>query len=128
MSDRTQTARDLFDAFTEKDRAKIEAILAPDFRFSSPLDNQIDRATYFERCWPSSQDSGPFDIIRLVEDGDVVFVTYEASQMGHGFRNTEVLTFRGDQVVSVEVYFGWSVPHEAPEGGYIEDEDEDDED
>ncbi len=25
------------------------------------------------------------------------------------FRNTEVLTFRGDQIAKVEVYFGWNL-------------------
>jgi hypothetical protein len=37
-------------------------------------------------------------------------VTYEAErQDGSRFRNTEVLTFTGDQVSLVEVYFGWNL-------------------
>ena len=127
MADRKQLARDMFDAYVEKDREKIEVILAPDFRFTSPLDNKLDRETYFERCWPNSDAAERFDYIYVGETGDQVFVTYEAIQHGHGFRNTEVITFRGDQAISVEVYFGWNVPHEADEGGWIED-DEDDED
>lgn len=124
MADRLQLTRDLFDAYTEKDRAKIEAIIAPTFSFTSPLDNQIDRESYFERCWPNSEESGAFDYIHMVEDGDRVFVTYEADSNGQRFRNTEIMTFAGDQVVAVEVYFGWTLPHEAPKGGFIEDDEE----
>jgi len=42
-------------AYVSKDRAAIEALIADDFHFTSPLDNRLDRATYFERCWPNSQ-------------------------------------------------------------------------
>ena len=34
------------------DRHAIEERLADDFVFYSPPDPGIDRATYFERCWP----------------------------------------------------------------------------
>jgi len=35
---------------------------------------------------------------------------YEAERKdGSRFRNTEVLTFAGDQVKLVEVYFGWNL-------------------
>jgi len=35
------------------------------------------------------------------------------------FRNTEILTIRHGKLVEAEVYFGWSLPHEAPVGGFI---------
>ncbi|MEA2308011.1 MAG: hypothetical protein QOI65_297, partial [Thermoleophilaceae bacterium] len=39
-----------------------------------------------------------------------VLVTYETRRKdGSRFRNTEVLTFRGDQVCRTEVYFGWDL-------------------
>jgi hypothetical protein len=28
------------------------------------------------------------------------------------------MTVRDGKIVEVEVYFGWSIPHEAPEGGW----------
>jgi len=31
-----------------------------------------------------------------------------------------MFTLRGDQVVEVEVYFGWSLPHPAPAGGFVD--------
>jgi hypothetical protein len=40
-----------------------------------------------------------------------VIATYEmATGGGAKGRNTEILTFRGDRVCAVEVYFGWNVP------------------
>ena len=30
--------------------------------------------------------------------------------------NTEILKVRDGKIVEVEVYFGWSVPHEVPAG------------
>jgi hypothetical protein len=32
------------------------------------------------------------------------------------FRNTEIITVRKDRIV--EVYSGWSIPHEAPAGRF----------
>jgi len=36
-----------------------------------------------------------------------------------GSRNTEIFTLRNGKIVDVEVYFGWSIPHEAPEDGFV---------
>jgi ketosteroid isomerase-like protein len=114
-------ARASYDAFAAKDRAAIEALLAQDFHFISPLDNRIDRETYFTRCWPNSKVIADFDLIHVVPDGEKVFVTYVArTNDGRRFRNTEIVTVRGRQITEVEVYFGWSLPHEAPRGKFIE--------
>jgi ketosteroid isomerase-like protein len=113
--------RAVFQAYSTKDRSALEPLIAADFHFTSPLDNRIDRAVYFERCWPNSERLEGFDFIHLVPDGDRVYVTYEARAVGaRRFRNTELLTVRGGQVVEVEVYFGWSVPHEAKPGGFVD--------
>src|SRR5262245_13115701 len=118
-----QIARAAYDAYVTKDRAALEALLAGDFHFTSPLDNRLDRETYFRRCWPNSTSIERFDFINLVTDGDRVFVTYEGENTdGRRFRNTEIHTIRDHQIVDVEVYFGWSLPHEAPQGGFIEGE------
>ena len=48
--------------------------------------------------------------MRLVEIGDEVLVTYECTREdGSRFRNTEVMSFDGDKVSRVEVYFGWNL-------------------
>jgi hypothetical protein len=117
-----EIARACYEAYVSKDRSAIEALIADDFHFTSPRDNRLDRATYFERCWPNSERIEGFDFVHLVPSGDKVFVTYEGRSAGNGgFRNTEILTMSGDQIVEAEVYFGWSIPHEAPAGGFIEE-------
>jgi len=114
-------ARASYAAYIAKDRAALETLIADDFHFTSPLDNHLSRRTYFERCWPNSEWLEAFDFIHLVPDGDRVFVTYEARAVdGRRFRNTEILTFRGGQIIDVEVYFGWSIPHEATAGGFVD--------
>ena len=113
-------AQQAYQAYVTKDRAALEALLAEEFHFTSPLDNRLDRETYFRRCWPNSEAIEGFDFINLVTDGDRVFVTYEGrNRNGHQFRNTEILTIRNQHIVDVEVYFGWSLPHKAPQGGFI---------
>jgi hypothetical protein len=115
------TARAAYEAYVAKDRVAIEKLITPDFHFTSPLDNRIDRATYFARCWPNSERIKGFDFIDLVPDRDRVFVIYEGrSANERGFRNTEVVTVRKNQIVDVQVYFGWSIPHGAPAGGFID--------
>jgi ketosteroid isomerase-like protein len=113
-------ARAAYESYVRKDRAALEKLIAADFHFTSPLDNRLDRETYFRRCWPNSKVTQGFDFIHLVTDADRVFVTYEGRNTnGRRFRNTEILTIRDQQIVDVEVYFGWSLPHKAPQGGFL---------
>ena len=108
--DRLELARDVYRAFATGDRAAVERSLTDDFIFSSPLDVGLDRTGYFERCWPGAGLGQEFVFVRLVQSGDEVIVTYEVEHPdGHRGRNTEVLSFRGDQVCGTEVYFGWNV-------------------
>jgi ketosteroid isomerase-like protein len=108
--DRLELVRGVYRAFASADRDFIESVFADDLTFSSPVDVGLDRAGYFERCWPGAGANQAFDFVRLVEAGGEVIVTYEMSNRdGSRGRNTEVLTFRGDQISKVEVYFGWTV-------------------
>ena len=114
-------ARKYYQSYVEKDRAGIEAVVHDEFRFSSPWDNKINRATFFDRCWPNSEMITGFDLVNLVVDGERAFITYEGkSKNGKPFRNTEIMSFRDGQIVEIEVYFGWPVPHEAPVGGFLD--------
>lgn len=120
-NDAVAIGRAAYEAYVTKDRAAIEALIANDFHFTSPLDNRLDRATYFARCWPNSEATVGFKFIHLVRDGERVFVTYEGRGAGgRRFRNTEIVTVRGTQIAEVEVYFGWDLPHKAPAGCFVD--------
>ena len=114
------TVRKSFQAYVDGDRTAIEPLISEVFRFTSPLDNHIDRHTYFERCWPNSEWITGYEFVRCFAEGDQVVVTY-IGQSNHGnqFQNTEIFTLRNEKIEAVEVYFGWRVPHKAAEGGFI---------
>jgi len=121
MIEPTEIVRRCFQAYVDNDRAAVEALVADDFAFTSPLDNRLDRATYFERCWPNHEWITGVGFPRLVAHGETVFATYEGrSAHGRGFRNTEIFTVRDGRIAEVEVYFGWSLPHAAPPGGFVD--------
>jgi ketosteroid isomerase-like protein len=109
-NDRLQTVRDSYGAYESGDRGLLEEILSEDFTFYSPPDPGIDRATYFQRCWPNSELTERFQFVRLIEVADEVIVTYDLTKTDGGrFRNTEIFTFAGDKISRVEVYFGWDL-------------------
>jgi hypothetical protein len=109
--DLVQRARDMYEAFAAGDRESVEHLLSADFRFSSPLDVDLDRAGYFERCWPGAGRGQTFTFERLIQSGGEVIVTYKLTKAdGSAGVNTEVLSFEGDQLRRAEVYFGWDLP------------------
>jgi ketosteroid isomerase-like protein len=106
-TEHAQTIRSLFAAFTAKDRRSGEALLADGFTFTSPYDDAIDRAAYFERCWPNSDRIRTQVLEKIFVEGDEAFVRYRCTTAdGNDFRNTEFFTFDGDKIGSVSVYFG----------------------
>jgi len=110
-------ARACLEAYVAKDRAAIEALIERDYHFTSPIDNALDRETYFARCWPNSKMMTGFNYIYQVDDGDRAFIVYEArTAAGKTFRNCEVHTVRNGKLAAAEVYFGWDLPHRAPRG------------
>jgi hypothetical protein len=117
-SGRSEIARQSYLAFARGDRQFFDDRLSDDFTFSSPPDPQLDRAGWFERCWPGAGAGQEFTFVRVVEAGDEVIVSYELRRSdGSGGRNTEVLTFDDeDKIVRTEVYFGWSLPADSRGG------------
>lgn len=109
--DRLQLAREIYLAYVAGDREAVEGSMAADLVFFSPPDPGIDRASYFERCWPNSETLADFEFVRLVEHGEEVIVTYEGTKTdGRRFRHTEILSFDGENKVrQAEVYFGWDL-------------------
>jgi len=98
---------DAFNAYETDDRAKLEAVIADQFAFTSPYDDAIDRAAYFQRCWPNHTNLERMKVERIFVEGDAAYVTYLATnKSGRAFRNTEYFTFRGGKIASVTVFFG----------------------
>jgi ketosteroid isomerase-like protein len=118
-------ARAALQAYADKDRAALAAILAGDYHFTSPIDNALDLDTEWKRCWPNSEKTEGFDVIHVVEDGERAFLVYEMRTNGKRFRNCELYTARDGKLIETQVYFGWDLPHKAPLGGFVENEGED---
>ena len=107
MPDRSEIIRALFAAYIARDRKAVEDIFADDFRFTSPYDDEIDKATYFERCWRNSDWIERHELERIFVEGNEAFVTYRCvAKGGRSFRNTEFFAFHGDKVRRIDVYFG----------------------
>jgi ketosteroid isomerase-like protein len=99
--------RAIFAAYLSNDRKAVTNFLAEDFRFTSPYDDQIDKATYFERCWRDSGWIERHEIEKIMVEGDEAFVIYRCmAKGGRSFRNTEFFTFAGDRISRIDVYFG----------------------
>jgi hypothetical protein len=85
--------RRYFSAYEHKDRRSAGDVLSEGFTFSSPLDDYIDKKTYFERCWPNSSKIRSLKIEKLFAAGSEVFVHYKSELFdGATFRNTELLS------------------------------------
>ena len=106
--------RACFDAYDSRDRATMERLLADDFTFSSPLDDNISREEYFERCWPNESGKTERKILRVFAEGNEVFVTYECTRAnGERFRNTEFFRLEDGRIRHVDVFFGGDDPSKA---------------
>lgn len=112
-------SRACLQAFVDKARDLAEALLTEDFRFTSPLDNGLDRATYFQRCWPNSSSMQGVKIVETIDGDNQAFIVYEVDTGTKRFRNCERHMSLGHQLTSVEVYIGWDLPHPAPPGGFV---------
>lgn len=109
QTSKTDIIRAIFAGYLAGDRRRVEQALAKDFRFTSPYDDNIDKPTYFERCWTNAEWIERHELERIFVEGDEAFVTYLCiARDGKRFRNTEFFAFEGDKVKRIEVYFGAS--------------------
>jgi ketosteroid isomerase-like protein len=113
MQDAQQVTADevvhrFYAAFFARDRQTVEALLSEAFTFSSPRDDQIGKAEYFERCWPNSGRLDHFTEEQLAVVGSELFLRYTARRTADGisFRNVENIRVEAGKIVSVDVYFG----------------------
>ena len=111
-SSRSDIIRALFAAYVANDREAVEDALTEDFRFTSPYDDAIDKATYFARCWRGSDWIERHEFEKILVEGSEAFVTYRClAKDGKSFRNTEFFGFEGDKIRRIDVYFGASYQH-----------------
>lgn len=105
------TVRRAIASYLEQDRAAAEALFPDDFTFTTPLDDHVDRETFFRRCFPTAQRFWRLELLHLEEtDGGHVLAVYEyALHDGSCYRNAERYLVRDGQIHEVEVYFGGSV-------------------
>jgi ketosteroid isomerase-like protein len=104
---KAEIIRKLFAAYLSNDRNAVEAAFTDDFRFTSPFDDEIDKATYFERCWRVPDWIELQTLETIMVEGEAAFVTYRCvAKGGKSFRNTEFFRFEGDRISRIDVYFG----------------------
>ncbi|WP_202980872.1 hypothetical protein [Microbacterium lushaniae] len=84
--------------------------MADDFGFTSPQDDHLDKAAWFEKCFPSAGHfDAPPETLEILEIDGIVLHRYEYGASGKRWRNVEALRVRNGRVTEVEVYFGGAV-------------------
>ncbi len=100
-------------AFLANDRAALEDYLSDDFTFTSPRDDHIDKALFFERCLANSVKIRAQHIEKVFAQGNEALVRYRAELVdGTQFRNTEYIRVEGGKLKEVQVYFGAAISPE----------------
>ncbi|MGF1628789.1 MAG: nuclear transport factor 2 family protein [Kiloniellaceae bacterium] len=107
QQDIADLVRRYFGAYLSKQKEVLEVLLSEDFAFRCPLGNDIDRATYFQECWPGSAKIRAVDFESILTDGDEAMVRYVATlNSGAEYRCAEYFRAEGGRLVRVDVYFG----------------------
>ncbi|MEU6732042.1 nuclear transport factor 2 family protein [Streptomyces physcomitrii] len=107
----TEVVRAVLESYLAQDRARAEQLIAPDYVFTSPQDDHIDRAAFFDRCFPTADRFRSQHILRLVPASeDEVFLLYEYElTTGARHRNVELSQVRDGMLTRTEVFFGGRV-------------------
>lgn len=107
----TEVVRACMESYVAQDRERAERLIADDYRFTSPQDDHIDRAAFFERCFPTAERLRSQEILSVLPaGGDDVFMLYEYElKTGVRYRNVEVATVRDGRLTETQVFFGGPV-------------------
>jgi ketosteroid isomerase-like protein len=111
VPDNVAIVRSAFDAYLRQDRAAAEPLYAEDFTFTSPQDDHIDRAAFFERCFPTADRFRRQELLHVTPaDEHLVFAYYEYELVDGGtYRNVEAMSLRDGLIHDVQVFFGGQV-------------------
>ncbi|WP_328880421.1 nuclear transport factor 2 family protein [Streptomyces sp. NBC_00299] len=107
----TDIVRAAFRHYLAQDREAALPLYADDFTFTSPQDDHIGKAAFFERCFPTAGRVKEQRMLHVTPaDGELVFAYYEYELTAGGrFRNVETITVRDGLIREVQVFFGATV-------------------
>jgi hypothetical protein len=97
-----------YSGWEKKDWLAIRGLLADDFTFTSPNDDDhIDLQKYQVKCWPQADYIQRFDLeIAIGQDNDAFVKTLCWTINGRSIQNVEYFRFADGKVSAIEVYFG----------------------
>ncbi|SES48891.1 SnoaL-like domain-containing protein [Streptomyces sp. yr375] len=102
-----------FRCYRSQDRAAALPLYADDFTFTSPQDDHIGKAAFFERCFPTADRMTEQRLLHVTTadaDAELVFAYYEYRlTTGARHRNVEAITVRDGLIREVQVFFGGEV-------------------
>jgi hypothetical protein len=100
--------RAYYSGWEKKQWNTIEVLLADDFTFTSPNDDDhINKRAFQERCWPTAEWIARIEMECVMVQGDDGFAKYLLTTKDNkSLRNTEYFKFTDEKVKAVEVYFG----------------------
>lgn len=97
-----------FSAWEKKQWSAMDSLLADDFTFTSPNnDDHISKQAFKERCWPTAEWIFKFELECLMTDEEEGFAKYLLKTIdGKSLRNVECYKFSDGKIKAIEVYFG----------------------
>ncbi|MFE2180879.1 nuclear transport factor 2 family protein [Streptomyces sp. NPDC059455] len=107
----TSVVEAAFRYYRSQDREAALPLYADDFTFTSPQDDHIDKATFFEKCFPTASRLKEQRLLHVTPaDQELVLVHYEYElTTGDRHRNVEAITVRDGLIREVQVFFGGKV-------------------
>ncbi|GAB2783371.1 nuclear transport factor 2 family protein [Streptomyces daliensis] len=109
--DPTSVVEAAFRCYRSQDLTGALPLYGDDFTFTSPQDDHIDKAAFFERCFPTADRFREQRLLHVTPaDQELVFVYYEYQlTTGDRYRNVEAITVRDGLIREVQVFFGGKV-------------------
>jgi hypothetical protein len=98
--------------FENKDWNTTSSQMADGFTFTSPAgDDHISMATYKEKCWPTSKYTKKVSFLKMVENGNELFLLVEINTTDNKIvRNVDLFTFNDQgKIKSHECFFGTGI-------------------
>lgn len=108
-ANKEELIRTYYSGYEKKDWNMTGGVLAANFTFTSPNDDDhISKDVFKKRCFLSQLDFiKRFELQTILTRGDEAFVKYVCrTTKGTSFGNTEYFRFAGGKIAAIECYFG----------------------